>query len=84
VSERVNELLPAADGVRRGGGRSAGLRLRGSRNLRLHALLTALLLALGVLTPSTRTAQSTPATPSDRHHPTDTTQTGDDHEHQAD
>ncbi|MHA7297346.1 hypothetical protein [Pseudarthrobacter sp. MDT3-1] len=34
-------------GVRRGGGRSAGLRLRGSRNLRLHALLTALLLALG-------------------------------------
>ncbi|WP_248763456.1 Ig-like domain-containing protein [Pseudarthrobacter sp. SSS035] len=34
-------------GVRRGGGRSAGLRPRGSRNLRLHALLTALLLALG-------------------------------------
>ncbi|WP_083510348.1 Ig-like domain-containing protein [Pseudarthrobacter sulfonivorans] len=33
--------------VRRGGGRSAGLRLRASRNLRLHALLTALLLALG-------------------------------------
>ncbi|MGY4544481.1 hypothetical protein ACVWY0_004426, partial [Arthrobacter sp. UYNi723] len=34
-------------GVKLGGGRSAGLRLRGSRNLRLHALLTALLLALG-------------------------------------
>jgi len=49
VSERVNELLPAADGVRRGGGRSARLRLRGARNLRLHALLTALLLALGAL-----------------------------------
>jgi hypothetical protein len=49
VSERLNELPPAADGVRRGGGRSAGLRLRGSRNLRLPALLAALLLALGVL-----------------------------------
>ena len=36
-------------GVRRGGGRSAGLRLRGSRNLGLHALLTVLLLALGGL-----------------------------------
>jgi hypothetical protein len=37
-------------GVRRGIGRSAGIRLRGSRNLRLPALLTALLLALsGVL-----------------------------------
>ncbi|HSL36439.1 MAG TPA: hypothetical protein VK883_06390, partial [Arthrobacter sp.] len=40
-------------GVRRGGGRSAGLRIRGSRNARLHALLAALLaallLALGVV-----------------------------------
>ena len=36
-------------GVMRGGGRLAGHRLRGSQNLRLHALLTVLLLALGVL-----------------------------------
>ncbi|MET3172223.1 UNVERIFIED_ORG: chitodextrinase [Arthrobacter sp. UYCu721] len=36
-------------GVRPGGVRLAGLRLRGSRNLRLQAVLTALLLALGVL-----------------------------------
>ncbi|QDG65140.1 DNRLRE domain-containing protein [Pseudarthrobacter sp. NIBRBAC000502772] len=43
-------LVLSTLGVRRGGGRSAGLRLRGSRKLRLPALLTALLLALcGVL-----------------------------------
>ncbi|MGY4542504.1 hypothetical protein ACVWY0_002428, partial [Arthrobacter sp. UYNi723] len=42
-------LVLSTLGVTRGGGRSAGLRLRGSRNLRLHALLTALLVALGAL-----------------------------------
>jgi len=36
-------------GVEGEGDRSAGLRLRGSRNLRLRALLTSLVLALGVL-----------------------------------